>query len=153
MRGDRSYGMNDWVKPMNKKEKLLIDLLSQHVKAASTDITIHKVWKLHESKRLDTFKVSGNLMFGLDLLDVIDLTDNTKLIISSKERGAPSSGKYKIRNTVIEINSNYSFRIVNLSKEALTLHLILNFEHKDVSIKGEVLEMRFAQIKKLEQLL
>jgi hypothetical protein len=152
-RGDRSYGMNDWVKPLNKKEKSLIDLISQHVKAASTDITIHKVWKLHESKRLDTFKVSGNLMFGMDLFDVIDLTDNTKLIIRSKERGAPSSGKYRIRNEVIEINSNYSFRIVNLSKEDLTLHLILNVEHKDVSIKGEALEMRFAQIKKLEQLL
>lgn len=149
-RGDRSYGRNDWVKPLNKKEKALIDLISKHVKAASTDITIHKVWKLHESKRLDTFKVSGNLMFGMDLIDVIDLTDKSKLIMMSKERGAPSSGRYRIKNEVIEINSNYSFRIADLSKVSLTLHLILNFEHKDVSIKGEVLQMRFIQMKKLD---
>lgn len=68
----------------------------------------------------------------------------------SKERGAPSSGKYKIKNEVIEINSNYEYRIVNLSKESLTLHLILNLEHKDVSIKGEALELKFIQMKKLE---
>ena len=76
-------------------------------------------------------------MFGMDLFDVIDLTDKAKIIMVSRERGAPAQAKYKIKNDVIQINSNYSFRIVDLSKEALTLHLILNFESKDVSVKGE----------------
>lgn len=146
-RGDGRYGMNDWVKPLNKKEKSLIDLISQHIFVPPSETTVHKVWKLQESKRLEAFTVSGNLMFGMDLFDVIDLTDKIKLIMVSKGRGAPSSAKYKIKNEVIEINSNYSFRIVKLSKSSLTLHLILNFEHKDVSIKGEALEMRFVQMK------
>jgi nucleoside-triphosphatase THEP1 len=89
-------------------------------------------------------------MFGLDLFDVIDLTDKSKLITISKERSAPSIGKYKIRDEVIEINPKYSFRIVDLSKDTLILYLILNFENKDVSIKGEALEMKFIQMKKLE---
>lgn len=86
----------------------------------------------------------------MSLFDVIDLTDKSKLIMISKERGAPSSGKYKIKKEVIEINSNNSLRIVNLSKDSLTLHLILNFEHKDVSMKGEALELKFTEMKKLE---
>ncbi len=148
-RGDRYYGMNDWVKPLNKKEKSLIDLISQHIIAAPNETSVHKVWKLQESKRLETFKVSGNLMFGMDLFDVIDLTDKSKLIMVSKERGTPSSGKYRIKNEVIEIDPNYSFRIVDLSTDGLTLNLSLNFKDKDVSIKGEALEMRFVQMKGL----
>jgi hypothetical protein len=148
-RGDRYYGMNDWVKPLSEHEKLLIDLISEHIIAAPEETTVHKVWKLQESKRLETFKVSGNVMFGMDLFDVIDLTDKSKLISMSKKRGAPSSGKYTIKNEVIEINPNYSLRILDLSKDTLTLHLILNFETKDVSIKGEALEMKFIQMKRL----
>lgn len=148
-RGDRYYGMNDWVKPLNKKEKSLIDLISQHIFVPPSETTVHKVWKLQESKRLDSFKVSGNLMFGMDLFDVIDLTDKAKIIMVSRERGAPAQAKYKIKNDVIQINSNYSFRIVDLSANTLTLNLILNFENKDVSIKGEALEMRFVQMKEL----
>lgn len=150
-RGDEYYGMNDWVKPFNKKEKLLIDVISQHIIiTASKETTIHKVWKLQESKRLETFKVSGNLMFGMDLFDVIDLTDKSKFIMMSRERGAPSRGKYKIRNEVIEINANFSLRIVELSNAALTLNLILNFEHQDVSVKGEAMQLKFVEMKKLE---
>lgn len=152
-RGDRYYGMNDWVKPLDKKEKSLIDTVSQHMIEATKDTTIHKVWKLQKSKRLETFKIRGNLMFGMDLfdvIDVIDLTDKSKVITISKERGAPSSGKYKVRNEVIEINANFSLRIVELSKTTLTLNLILNFEHGDVSAKGEVMELKFVQMKRIE---
>lgn len=149
-RGDQYYGMSDWVKPLNKKEKSLIDVISQHIIGAQTETTIHKVWKLQESKRLETFKVSGNLMFGMDLFDVIDLTEKSKFVMMSKERGTPSSGRYKIKNEVIEINANFSLRIVELSNTALTLILILNFEHGQVSVKGEALEMKFVQMKKLE---
>jgi hypothetical protein len=146
-RGDEAYGMKDWVKPLNKKEKSLIDLISKHIVAAPNETTVHKVWKLQESKRLDTFKVSGNLMFGMDLFDVIDLTDKSKLIMMSKGRGAPSSGKYVIKNEVIEINPNCSLRIVDVNKVILTLILILNVESKDISIMGEALEMKFKQMK------
>jgi hypothetical protein len=70
--------------------------------------------------------------------------------LTSKERGAPSTGKYSIKNNVIEINANLSLRIVELSKTALILNLILNFEHGEVSVKGEALEMKFVQMKKSE---
>jgi hypothetical protein len=143
MRGDTRYGMNDWFKPFNTKEQLLIDSISQHMIDSPSDITVHKVWELQESKRLETFKVSGNLMFGMDLFDVIDLTDESKVIMVSQKSGTPGSAKYKIKNNVIEFTPYYSFRIADLSKEALTLHLILNIENKNVSIKGEALEMKF----------
>lgn len=147
IRGDRYYGMNNWVKPLNKKEKSLIEVISEHVISAPKETTVHKVWKLQESRRLEAFKVSGNLMFSLDLFDVIDLTDKSKFIMRSKDRGTPSSGKYKIRDEVIEINASFSLRIVELSKSALTLNLVLNFEHGDVSVKGEAIELRFVQMK------
>src|SRR5690606_20719602 len=118
-RGDQYYGMNDWIKPLNNKENALIDNVSQHITAATTENTIHKLWKLQESKRLETSMISGNLMFGMGLFDVIDLTDTSKFVMISNERGAPSSGEYKIRNKVIEINANFSLRIVELSKTTL----------------------------------
>lgn len=149
-RGDQYYGMNDWIKPLNNKEKSLIDSVSQHITEATKETTIHKVWKLQESNRLETSMISGNLMFGMGLFDVIDLTDTSKFVMISNERGAPSSGEYKIRNKVIEINANFSLRIVELSKTTLTLNLILNFEHADVSAKGEAMELKFVQMKKIE---
>jgi hypothetical protein len=150
-RGDRYYGEADWIKPLNEKETSLIGLVSEHITAAPNETSVHKVWKLQQSKRLDTLRVSGNVMFGMDdVFDVIDLTDKSKLIMLSKERGAPSVGKYKIKNDVIEVNSNYSFRIVDLSNDSLTLNLILNLEKNEVSVKGEALEMKFTQLKKLE---
>lgn len=148
-RGDQYYGMSDWVKPLNKKEKLLVDVISQHVIGAPKGTTIHKVWKLLESNELETLKVSGNLMFGVGLFDIIDLTDKSKFIMISKERGAPSSGEYNINKEMIQINANFSLRIVELSNAALTLNLILNLEHGDVSVKGEVMELKFTQLKKI----
>ena len=62
---------------------------------------IHKVWKLQESKRLATLKVSGSLIFGMDLFNVIDLTDKSKLIMVSKECSAPTSGGYKIKSDLM----------------------------------------------------
>lgn len=147
-RGDKSYGLTDWVKPLNKEEESLIHLILKHIAAASDETTVHKVWKLQESKRLETFKVLGNLMFGMDLFNVIDLTDKSKFIMLSKERGAPSTGKYKIANEVIEINANVSLRIIELSKTALTLNLILNIVHGDVVANGEAFELRFVQMEK-----
>ena len=139
--------MDDWVKPLTRKEASLIDLISQHIIEASNEATVHKVWKLQESKRLDTFKVTGNLMFGMDLFDVIDLTDKSKVILRSKKRGAPSTAKYALKNDVIEISPNCNLRIVDLSEDTLTVNLILNFGNENVSIKGEALEMKFIQMK------
>ena len=47
------------------------------------------------------------------------------------------------RDEVIEINANVSLRIVQLSKTALTVNLILNFEDQDFFAKGEAIELKF----------
>lgn len=150
MRGDRFYGLNDWTRPLNEEEKALLDLISLHVTDAPGATSIHKVWKLEQSKRLDTFTASGNLMFCMHPIDVIDLTDKSNLIMMSKDDAAPSTVKYKIRNEVIEINQDYSLRIVELSEDRLTLNMILNFENEGVALNGEVLEMKFVQMKDLD---
>ncbi len=148
-RGDKRYGMNDWIKPLNSKEKSLIDVISQHVIATPTDKTIHKVWKLQESRRPDTLKITGNLLFGVDLFDVIDLTEKSRVIMISAGRGTPSSAKYKIKDSVLLISSNYSFRITNISTETLTMNLIINFKRKDVSVNGEALEIKLIRMKSM----
>jgi hypothetical protein len=152
-RGDMRYGLNDWLKPLNKKEQALLHTISKNIEAASTGVTVHKVWKLQDSKQLDTFTRSGNLMFGMDVFDIIDLTDTSTVIMTSDKRGAPGSAKYTIKdNDVIEIAHSYSLRIVELSQESLTLNVILNFSNSGVSLNGEVLEMHFSQLKRMDAL-
>jgi hypothetical protein len=150
-RGDTNYGLDDWLKPLNKRETKLIDLIAEHVSTASSDITIHKVWKLQESKRLETLVITGNLMFGMDLFDVIDLCDQSTVItIAEKARGTPSKAKYKIANNIIELNELISLRIVELTQDKLTLNVIINLAHNKVSAKGEAVQMKFIQMKKTD---
>jgi hypothetical protein len=148
-RGDERYGMSDWLTPFSDKEKELMEIVSQHILWAPADTTVHKVWKLQESKRLETFTRTGNLMFGMDRFDLIDLTDKKKAIITSGERRAPSESDYNIKNGEIDLSSMFSFRIVELSENRLIVNLILNVEVEDTSIKGETEEMTFIAMKKL----
>lgn len=149
-RGDRRHGMIDWIKPLDKTEKSLIDLISEHIVTASTDTTIHKVWKFQESKRLDTFTESGNVTFGMNLFDVIDLSDKSNIIvISEKEHGTPSSSTYKIIDNVIMFSETISFKIINVTRDTLTLHLVIDFVHNNVSAKGAAIEMKFVQMKEI----
>lgn len=145
-RGDQRYGMNDWIRSLNEKEKSLANQIAQNSRRASDEITVHKVWKLTESKRLDTFNVTGNLMFGMDLFDLIDLTDTSNFIMTSPVSGTPTVGKYSIKKDIIKVNRNLSFRIVSLSKDILTLNMILNFKQSSVAIKGEAAELRFIEM-------
>ena len=102
-------------------------------------------------QRLDSFKTSGNIMFGMELFDVIDLTDKSSIIsISEKDRGTPSTIKYKIINSIIEFSEYVSLKIVNVTQDTLTLNLIVNLEQGNVSVKGEAVEMKFVQMKELE---
>jgi hypothetical protein len=147
-RGDEDYGIEDWIRRLDEKEKSMMGLISQHISYASTEITIHKVWKLKESKQLDTFTKSGNLMFGMETFEMIDLTDKLEAILIFRGREAPSCTNYNVRDNIIEINPNYfSLRIVDLTRDSLTLHLTLNIEDQKVLLKGEILEMKFVQAK------
>lgn len=143
-RGDRHYGMDDWIKPFNQEEKSLTDLVLQHSNVNIGNNTIHKVWKFQKSEPLQTFERRGNLMFGMELFDIIDLTDESNVIlISEKNRGTPSLAQYVIKNSIIEIESSLLLRIVNVSSDQLTLHFIIDIKDNDVSLKGEIMAMKF----------
>jgi hypothetical protein len=149
-RGDRRHGMTDWVKPLDKKEKSLLDLISQHIIDAPKDTTVHKVWKLQESRRLNSFTVPGNLTLAMKLFEVIDLSNKSTIIfISEKERGTPSSTTYKIIDNVIVFSETISFKIVDLTRDSLTLHLVIDLAQNNVSAKGAAVEMKFVQMKKI----
>lgn len=150
-RGDERYGMGDWVKPLTKKEHVLLDRIYKHIINSRAETTIHKVWKLQDSKRLKSFNVPVNVMFATKFFDVIDLTEKSKLILLSGERLAPAMSKYRVTKDVIEIEitPNFSFRIINVEENSLLLHLILNIDQKELAIKGTVMEMTFVVMKKL----
>lgn len=149
-RGDTHYGFDDWKRSLSTKEEKLMDIIASNIVNSQKDLTIHKVWKLQETKRLETLRISGNLMFGTDFFDILDLTDKAKAIVVSQEHNIPYTYKYVLLNNIIELSANYSFRIAELTNETLTLIMILNFSNKDVSIKGEALEMKFARCEKLK---
>jgi hypothetical protein len=143
-RGDERYGMDDWIRSFNENEKALTDLILKHSGINKGLSTIHKVWKFQTSERLQTFERRGNLMFGMELFDIIDLTDESNLIlVSGRGRGTPSLGQYMIKNDIIEIESSLSLRIVSISSDELTLHLIVDIEDDNVSLKGEIMAMKF----------
>jgi hypothetical protein len=59
--GDKDYGYKDWLKQTTPDENALHKTMAEHIKNAPDEITVHKVWKLKESKALDTFTKTGNL--------------------------------------------------------------------------------------------
>jgi hypothetical protein len=145
-RGDEYYGLSDWLKPLTQKEKKLLDVVSAHAARSNSDITVHKVWKLIEKKALHTFHRSGNIMFGVPLFDILDLSAKNKTIFTSEKRGTPSVVGIKIHDDRIELGALGSLRIVEVTSDTLTLRLALNIELKDASVKGEVMELKFAQM-------
>jgi hypothetical protein len=150
-RGDKRYGMGDWVSPFSNEEKSLMDQISAHIIAAPSEKTIHKVWKLRETKRLDTFIVTGNLMFGIDTFEVMDLTDkSTMIVIWEKDRKTPGSFSYEIIDDVITFSETISYKIISLTADSLTLHVIIDLVGEDFSAKGAAAELIFIQMKKIE---
>jgi predicted CopG family antitoxin len=145
-RGDKHYGFSDWVKQLTQKEKKLLDVISAHATHSTSDITIHKVWKLVETKALDTFRKSGNIMFGVDVFNILDLTDKKQLIMTSEKRGAPQRDSYRIDDNVIKISSGYSLRIVDVASDSLQLRLSIAIQHENASVDGEVMELKFVQM-------
>ncbi|HMG88498.1 MAG TPA: hypothetical protein VK589_00510, partial [Chryseolinea sp.] len=145
-RGDNHYGFSDWLKPLTQKEKKLLDVVSAHATHSTSDITVHKVWKLVEKKALDTFHRSGNIMFGADAFNILDLTNKTKLILTSEKRGAPYRYSYRIDDNMIKISSGYSLRIVDVASDSLVLRLSIDIQVEGASVHGEVMELKFVQM-------
>src|SRR4030095_14087782 len=117
----------------------------------TSDITVHKIWKLVEKKPLDTFHRSGNIVFGGGVFNILDLTYKTKLIMTSEKRGAPSRDSYRIDDNVIKISSGYSLRIVDVTSDSLVLRLSLDIKLEKASVDGEVMELKFVQMNNNDQ--
>lgn len=147
-RGNDRYGYKDWLKGMTSSENALQKIIAGHIVNASDEITIHKVWKLKESKALGTFIQTGNLMFGLELFDVIDLTDPSEaILISDGERDTIGKTDYTIENGILQYAPLYSFRIGELTKDTLVLFVKVDMDEGNVSLKGEIKEMRFVAMR------
>jgi hypothetical protein len=145
-RGDEHYGLSDWLKPLTQKEKKLLEVVSAHATHSTSDITVHKVWKLVEKKPLDTFLRSGNIVFDVGGFNILDLTYKTKLIMTSEKRGAPYRDSYRIDDNVIKISSGYSLRIVDVASDSLVLRLSLDIKLEKAAVDGEVMELKFVQM-------
>ena len=149
-RGDDHYGFSNWLKPLSTRERELADILSNHITSATKETTIHKVWKLKDHKGLETFKLTGNLMMNIPLFDVIDLTDETKAIIMEKDGRALGETAYQLLDNKIHISDFYSLRIVTLTQDSLTLNVCIDLQSKETSLKGELIEAHYIEMKKIE---
>ena len=143
-RGDQAYGSADWRKPLNIKQKKLLELINKHTLDAANDRTIHKVWKFQEYKPLYAHVNGG--MVGVELLDIIDLTSPTKAIVV-KSDGTPLQITYKHREPIIEFNPQYYFKIRGLTTNTLTVKLTLHMPEDLPFDEGVGLELKFIQMK------
>jgi hypothetical protein len=148
-RGDERYGFVDWLKPLNEKEKKLNDEVSRHIINSPNKNTLHKVWKLNNYRRLETFKITGNLMANVPLFDVIDLTDETKAIIMEKDGRAFAETSYQLLDNKIHISDFYSLRIISLTQDSLILNVCIDLQSKETSLKGELIEGYYVEMKRL----
>lgn len=149
-RGDDHYGFSDWLKPLSTREKELADILSRHIASAPKGTTVHKVWKLKDHNELDTFKLTGNLMANIPLFDVIDLTDEARAITIEKDGRAPGETPYKLADNRIYISDVYWLRIIRLTQDSLTLNVCIDLQIEETSLKGELIEAYYVEMKNIE---
>ncbi|HEY8937857.1 MAG TPA: hypothetical protein VIM65_21680 [Cyclobacteriaceae bacterium] len=150
-RGNASYGIEDWRKPLTAEEKRLADLISEHIITSSSaqEITLHKVWKLKHHNLLKSFQQSHNLFFGISHFDIIDLTDLNRAIVMEKNSIAPAELNYEIVNDSIAFPTNITLKIINLSEDVLSIMLHVDLQWEDNSVRGDLAEMEFEVMKKL----
>jgi hypothetical protein len=143
-RGDRKYGLADWVKPITRKEKSLINLISEHIVNAPGEITINKVWKLQYSRRREAFH-SGSSVLEIDLFDLIDFTDKaTVIMMRQNDRTSASKTTYLITDNIIKFQGDLSLEIISLTDDTLTPQLLVDFPGFP---ERETIEMKLVQMK------
>ena len=146
VRGDERHGMTDWLKPLSYKEKKLLDSIAKHTTKSTSALTIHKVWKLTDSKPLHDFR-RRNVLVGFDPFEVLDFTNKSKVIVSGGKRGSAFIFPYEVHDDLIEISGTFSLRIMDVGRDVLTLRLVLDIQAKQGPVQSEVAEFKFAQMK------
>ena len=144
-RGNQSYGIGDWRKPLTAEEKRLTDLISEHINTSSSasEITLHKVWKLKHYNQLKSFEQSHNLFFGISPFDIIDLSDLNRALVMEKNSIAPAELSYEIVNNSIVFSTNMTLKIINLSEDVLSVVLHVDLQIEANSVRGDLVEMEF----------
>jgi hypothetical protein len=131
-RGDTNYGFVDWLKPLSDKEMELSNLVKENIlmtASGSREVSVHKVWMLKTWKKLPLeFNLGG--MWGIDLIEILDLTSPQKVIIVTGERKAPDISTYRIENENLIFNENLFFEIKKITETELNviMHVDLSFE-------------------------
>jgi hypothetical protein len=69
-------------------------------------------------------------MWGIDLIEILDLTSPQKVIIATRERKAPDISMYRIENKNLILNENLFFEIKKITGSELNviMHVDLCFE-------------------------
>jgi hypothetical protein len=117
-RGENNYGFVDWLKPLSDEELNLSNLIKANIQMTangSGKVSIHKVWKLKNWKKLPVKFSSGGGMWGIDFIEILDLTSPQKVIITAGKRKAPNICTYYIENGNLVFNENLFFEIKQIT--------------------------------------
>jgi hypothetical protein len=153
-RGEDNYGFVDWLKPLSDEELNLSDLIKANIQITangSREVSIHKVWKLKSWKKLPLELNLGG-MWGMDLIEILDLTSPQKVIISAGERKTPGTSTYYIDNGNLVFNEDLFFEIKQVTDAELTviMHIKIPFGTQDNS--APVVELVYNALTELKGL-
>jgi hypothetical protein len=69
------------------------------------------------------------------------------ILIAEGERGTIVKRSYTIENEVLKFLEDYSIRIAEVTKDTLTLIVKIDLQSGDVSLKGEIQELKLVQMR------
>lgn len=136
-RGEKNYGFFDWLKPLSVEELELSNLIKENIRITANDsgkVSIHKVWKLKSWKKLPVEPNLGG-MWGIDFIEILDLTSPQTVIVTAGDRKTPSSCAYSIENGKLIFNEHIFFEIEHVTNAQLSviMHINLPFGTQDHS--------------------
>jgi len=154
-RGDKNYGFVDWLKQLNDKELELSNLVKENIRITASGlgkVSIHKVWKLKSWKKLPLQLNLGG-MWGIDFIEILDLTSPKNLIVIAGERKAPDICTYRIENGNLVFNENLFFEIKQVTDAELTVIMHINIPFGTLGNSAPVVELVYKTLTELEGLL
>lgn len=154
-RGDSNYGFFDWLKPLGNEELELYNLIKENIRITangSGKVSIHKVWKLKSWKRLPIALNLGG-MWGIDFIEILDLTSPQNVIVTAGERKTPDICTYSIENGNLVFNEHLFFEIKQVTDAELTVIMHINIPFGTPDNSPPVFELVYNTLTELEALL
>ncbi|SHG96741.1 hypothetical protein SAMN04488109_2674 [Chryseolinea serpens] len=147
LRGDQRFGFSEWIKPFSKTETELLEVLKQHIaQTASPPVreqtSLHKVWKLKHWKLAPTAQKPQG-MFGMEMIDVMDLTDSGKVICATGKRKVPEIIGCKMEGDNLIFNALVFYKILRISPNELEVVMHVDIAAGSIAIKGALCEMTY----------